>query len=292
MSYLDKHPETGEEGRWQYIGGMGWMNQDAWQGPRTHYEDGSPVDSWTKYRKDWNPDWSTRVNDIFSFVGQGGGAGRTTARDDYNYATFDDPYWRTIEGRQWIQDAAISGRSLEEINREMAQMSERAQRTRDFWAGDNPLTSGSRGGTWSGMMGPIGSARSDAVDDDALGPNWRVKFLTGLTRGDSKYQDMVEGYDRRESEYFTTPEFKQFLSDANFMWGTSRDDLHKELNRRADRYEARQSGGMMMQAPRTSDVSMPAPRSGGFLEAYNKRREEIASRPSVMSLLQDMKDFK
>lgn len=165
MATLDKHPETGEPGSWTYYGGVGWINNDAWQGPRTHYEDGTPVPDFS-YRSKWNPNWSIRLNDIYGFVGQRAGAGRTRLRDDYNYATFNDPFWRTAEGRQWINQMAISNKSLEEINREMASMGERAEKKKAAW--QKLRESGSNDGsadTSRGMFGGGYSAGRAAQDE-------------------------------------------------------------------------------------------------------------------------------
>ena len=153
MATLDKHPETGEPGSWTYIGGMGWINNDAWQGPRTHYEDGTPVPDFS-YRNKWNPNWSIRLNDIMRWAGGGAGAGRTREREDYTYAKFNDPFWRTPEGRQWINQAAISGKSLEEINQEMMAMGERADAKREAWhklreGGANSGSADTSGGMFS-----------------------------------------------------------------------------------------------------------------------------------------------
>ncbi len=143
--YLAVNPKTGEEGAWMFTSQTGWTDASKLGGPRTHYEDGTPVADFS-YRKDWDPNWSIRLNDISNWAGgQGGGAGRTMlSEDQLGYAGFNDPYWRTSEGRNWVTQAAISGRSLEEIYREMAQMGERADKVNAIKSGANPLVSADR----------------------------------------------------------------------------------------------------------------------------------------------------
>ena len=173
---LKVHPETGEEGDWTYIGGMGWINNDAWQGPRTHYEDGTPVDSFLDARRDWNPNWSIRINDINRWAGgQHAGAGRTMFTDDmWNWEAFNDPFWRTPEGRQWVSNAAISNKSLEEIYKEMMNMGEDAEKRRNFVSGSNPLN---RQSNESGMLKGYQQER-DKWDIDSDVPQSTIDKIT------------------------------------------------------------------------------------------------------------------
>lgn len=135
---LDKHPVTGEAGDWSFVSGIGWINNNAWQGPRTHYEDGTPVDSFKDARKDWNKDWSIRLNDLSRIAGgQHGGAGRTTLRPGEEYATLNSPYWRTPAGRQFVNEMAISNKPIHEIYKEMVKLnnfSEEREEAKQEWA--------------------------------------------------------------------------------------------------------------------------------------------------------------
>jgi hypothetical protein len=146
--YLAVNPKTGEEGAWMFTSQTGWTDASKLGGPRTHYEDGTPVNSFKDARKDWNPNWSIRLNDIFRWAGgQHGGAGRSMFTDDmWNWDAFNDPYWRTEEGRQWVNQQAIGNKSLDEIYREMAGMGERADKVNAIKSGSNPLVSTSRDG--------------------------------------------------------------------------------------------------------------------------------------------------
>lgn len=149
--YLAVNPKTGEEGAWMFTSQTGWTDASKLGGPRTHYADGSPVAAFNaNYGR--NPNWSIRLNDIYRWGGgQHGGAGRTMlSQDQLGYAGFDDPYWRTAEGRQWIDMQAIGDRSLEEIYRDMAQMGERADKVNAIKSGSNPLISTDRNS--AGMM--------------------------------------------------------------------------------------------------------------------------------------------
>ena len=186
--YLAVNPKTGEEGAWMFTSQTGWTDASKLGGPRTHYEDGTPVADFS-YRNDWNPNWSIRLNDISNWAGgQGGGAGRTMlSQDQLGYAGFNDPYWRTSEGRQWVNQQAISGRSLEEIYREMAQMGERADKVRAVRSGSNPLLEGTSRS--SGMMNQesrsnVGNsnAATSAMNSgfDELDTKWGRVARTGI----------------------------------------------------------------------------------------------------------------
>ena len=120
----DKHPVTGEPGKWRYIGGMGWMNFDESnrRGPRTHYEDGTPVHDFTGNNANKNPNWSIRINDISRFVGQHAGAGRTRLPEDFEFEYLNDPFWRTSQGRQMIHNWAVGNQDLTDIYRQMAEI--------------------------------------------------------------------------------------------------------------------------------------------------------------------------
>jgi len=187
--YLAVNPNTGEEGAWMFTSQTGWTDAGKLGGPRTHYEDGTPVNSFMEARKDWNPNWSIRTNDIFRWAGgQHGGAGRTMFTDDmWNWAAFDDPYWRTPEGRQWVNQAAIGNKSLEEIYQEMAGMGERADKVRAIRSGSNPLLSGNS--RTNGMLAQQGNSNvgnSNAITSainsgfDELDTKWGRVARTGI----------------------------------------------------------------------------------------------------------------
>lgn len=122
--YKDKHPTTGEPGKWKYIGGMGWMNFDEsnLKGPRTHYEDGTPVFSYKDINNGRNPNWSIRSNDIHSFVGQGSGSARSMIDPTKHYSGLNDPFWRTSEGRHMMSKWAMGNQSLDDIYQQMARI--------------------------------------------------------------------------------------------------------------------------------------------------------------------------
>lgn len=112
------HPVTGEEGDWVFYPATGWVNNDAWQGPKTHYDTGEAIADF-KTPEGRNPNWSVRLNDLMSVVGQGSGAGRTMWGDGGAGWSSAHPYWRTEEGRQWINLQALGNKGLPGIVQEM-----------------------------------------------------------------------------------------------------------------------------------------------------------------------------
>lgn len=151
-----EHPD------WSFVGGIGWINKNDWQGPRTHYEDGTPVPDFS-YRRDWNPNWSIRLNDLSRIAGgQHAGSGRTTIRPDENYATLNSPYWRTAAGRQFVSDMAISNKSIQEIYKEMVRLnnfSEEREEAKAEWA---RLRSGTANDSSADTSGGLLSAYNEA----------------------------------------------------------------------------------------------------------------------------------
>jgi hypothetical protein len=49
-NYLSTHPQTGEAGMWTWDPQAGWRDDTQWIGPRTHYEDGTPITSFEDVR--------------------------------------------------------------------------------------------------------------------------------------------------------------------------------------------------------------------------------------------------
>jgi hypothetical protein len=49
-NYLSTHPQTGEAGMWTWDPQAGWRDDTQWIGPRTEYEDGTPVTSFEDVR--------------------------------------------------------------------------------------------------------------------------------------------------------------------------------------------------------------------------------------------------
>jgi len=135
--YLAINPKTGEEGAWMFTSQTGWTDASKLGGPRTHYEDGTPVPDFS-YRRDWNPNWSIRTNDLYRIAGgQHGGSSRTTLRPGEEYAALNSPYWRTPAGRQFINEMAISNKPIHEIYKEMVRLnnfSEEREEAKQEWA--------------------------------------------------------------------------------------------------------------------------------------------------------------
>ena len=120
---LSKHPETGEAGEWSFNPQTGWTDRSSWGGPRTHYADGGAVQGDMSHRQGWNPEWQTRLNDIYRLAGgQQGASSDTTLKPGENYQQLQGDYWRTDAGRQFVNDAAVSGRSIADIYNEMREL--------------------------------------------------------------------------------------------------------------------------------------------------------------------------
>jgi hypothetical protein len=49
-NYLSTHPQTGEAGMWTWDPQAGWRDDTQWTGPRTEYEDGTPITSFEDVR--------------------------------------------------------------------------------------------------------------------------------------------------------------------------------------------------------------------------------------------------
>ena len=49
-NYLSTHPQSGEAGMWTWDPQAGWRDDTQWTGPRTHYEDGTPITSFEDVR--------------------------------------------------------------------------------------------------------------------------------------------------------------------------------------------------------------------------------------------------
>ena len=49
-NYLSTHPQTGEAGMWTWDPQAGWRDDTQWTGPRTTYEDGTPITSFGDVR--------------------------------------------------------------------------------------------------------------------------------------------------------------------------------------------------------------------------------------------------
>lgn len=76
---------------------------------------------------------------------------------------------------------------------------------------------------------------------ETLGPNWRRKFLDGLTRGQTgsgnSYDSITSGYTPISSPFNESQEFKEFLNEANFAWDWDRSQILDEWQKRANAWE-------------------------------------------------------
>lgn len=63
--YVRVNPQTGEEGIWLFNPQGGWMDITTSLGPRTHYENGDPVTSFSEVQSGINPNWVARLYDIY-----------------------------------------------------------------------------------------------------------------------------------------------------------------------------------------------------------------------------------
>jgi len=250
-----------------YYAGLGYIDKDSWQGPRTTYEDGTPIADFN-YRNDWNRDWSTRVNDLYRIAGgQHGGSSRTTLRPGEEYATLTSPYWRTEAGRQFVNDMAIGDKPINEIYEEMVRLdnfSKDREAAKEEWARlrsgtANDSSADTSGGMMQGYQATFGNRTNDLNTAMRVANTGNYNWFRGGDRGDwmdinpndkeailAMYQE--EGYNPYYGRHFNNKNYRR-LNDALGR------DVHK-LGDYFDAYDNRRAGNMMDYLyAKTKDVS-------------------------------------
>ena len=103
--YVGVNPNTGERGIFLFNPQGGWMDMTKAAGPRTTYEDGTPIQGFNYQAAGRNPNWVSRLYDVFRMVGDYGvsASGRSSMEGG-----FDKSLFPKLE-IDWRNDPAFSG---------------------------------------------------------------------------------------------------------------------------------------------------------------------------------------
>lgn len=118
--YVGVNPNTGERGIFLFNPQGGWMDMTKAAGPRTTYEDGTPIQGFNYQAEGRNPNWVSRLYDVYRMVGNYGvsASGRSSMEGGFDKNLFPklELDWRndpTFSG--YAHSLAMSDMSLNEI---------------------------------------------------------------------------------------------------------------------------------------------------------------------------------
>lgn len=255
---LDAHPETGEPGRWKYIHGIGYINQDTWD-PNAGANDYTVADDGR------NVNWATRTNDLLRVVNQGQGGGNTMFGEGQGQWRTNHPYWNTSAGREWLQSAALGH---EDLNTVIGQMQE--------------LESGM--GTRNMRM--FNQAKDIMNRVNNRDPEALAKFKAG------EYSHILNDKGHIHATVGWQEGSDMFNAFLDGMSDTDRSTMEQGYARQNRTFEAGNGMFQPMQNPLTAGTNGGnMSTGGGFLGAYNAKRQELENKSSVMSLFKEMENY-